>query len=326
MREPREQTATGQLLLEGLQSLHPGEDFLEMGGVNRYFKNGHEVLWPQVEQALTDPKYANYKATFTGHSLGGALAALAAARTAKQGYRRSDQIMIYTFGEPRVGDETFASNFDALIPNSYRVVFRRDIVPHLPACAKDKAWFGGGEVSRPCDANAKNKPYHHGTEICRAECGSFPHENLRYPDSMERGSHYVECVGQPKGEDFTCSDKIKFYIDQSNSYIWDHRHYFTVRVPEYGKTGCDVTQPEGKPGVFEQVVNKINLLTRTIGRSPDCEEHKLSLTKHTEVVPAEVVNAPPPVTTEETSTQASSSFGKTLPLILSAIVSFFKER
>ncbi|KAL6743420.1 hypothetical protein Aduo_016462 [Ancylostoma duodenale] len=242
----------GQLLLEGLQSLHPGEDFFEMGSVNRYFKNGHEVLWPQVLQALTDPKYANYKTTFTGHSLGGALAALAAARTAKEGYRKGDQIMIYTFGEPRVGDETFATNFDALIPNSYRVVFRRDIVPHLPACAKDKTWFGGGEISRPCDANAKNKPYHHGTEIW-------------YPDSMERGSHYVECVGQPKGEDFTCSDKIKFYIDQSNSYIWDHRHYFGVRVPQYGKTGCDVTLPEGKPGVFEQVVNKINVLTRTIG-------------------------------------------------------------
>ncbi|KIH47439.1 hypothetical protein ANCDUO_22501, partial [Ancylostoma duodenale] len=52
--------------------------------VIKYFKNGHNVLWPQVEQVLTNPKYANYKATFTGHSLGGALAALAAARTAKQ--------------------------------------------------------------------------------------------------------------------------------------------------------------------------------------------------------------------------------------------------
>ncbi|KAL6743419.1 hypothetical protein Aduo_016461 [Ancylostoma duodenale] len=61
-------------------------------------------------------------------------------------------------------------------------------------------------------------------------------------------------------------------------------------------------------------------------RSPDCEEHKHALTNHAEVVPAEVVNAPPPVTTEETSTEASSSSGKILPLILSAIVSFFKGR
>ncbi|EYC43147.1 hypothetical protein Y032_0502g2632 [Ancylostoma ceylanicum] len=219
--------------------------------VNRYFKNGHEVLWPHVEQALTNPKYANYKTTFTGHSLGGALAALAAVRTAKQGYRKRNQITIYTFGEPRVGDKTFATNFDALVPNSYRVVFRRDIIPHIPACAKVKTWIIEG-TSRPCDANVKNKPYHHGTEIW-------------YPDSMERGSHYVECVGQPKDEDFACSDKIKFFFDQYESYMSDHRHYFSVRVPRYGKTGCDVKKPEGEPGFFENVINKINVLARKIG-------------------------------------------------------------
>ncbi|KAK6757370.1 hypothetical protein RB195_015288 [Necator americanus] len=295
----------GQLLLEGLQSIQPGVDFFDMGSVNRYFMNGHLVLWPQVEQALQDPKYANYKVLFTGHSLGGALAALAAARTAKQGFRRGDQITIYTFGEPRVGDATFAANFDSMIKDSYRVVFRRDIVPHLPACVKDESWFGGGEISRPCDANAKGKPYHHSTEIW-------------YPDSMEHGSHYVECVGEPKGEDFTCSDKIKFHYDQSNSYVWDHRHYFTVKVPSYGKTGCDITQPEGKPGVLEQVMCFFT-------RSPDCEEHKLSLTNHSEVVPAEILNAPPPTTTEATSTTSKSSPGF-IPFVVSALASIFKGR
>ncbi|VDO31915.1 unnamed protein product [Haemonchus placei] len=242
----------GQLLLEGLKSIRPGANFFDMGGVNEYFLNGHLVLWPSVEEVLKDPKYAGYKTVFTGHSLGGALAALAAARTAKQGFRTGDQITMYTYGEPRVGDAQFATNFDAMIKDSYRVVFRRDIVPHLPACAKDKSWFGDSDTSRPCDINVINKPYHHSTEIW-------------YPDSMEPGAHYIECTGEPRGEDFTCSDKLKFYYDQSNSYIWDHRHYFTVRVPEYGKTGCDAAQPEGKPGLIENVVNRINLLTRTIG-------------------------------------------------------------
>ncbi|VDM63280.1 unnamed protein product [Angiostrongylus costaricensis] len=242
----------GQLLLEGLHSIHPGIDFFGMGNVNRYFMNGHLALWSMVEQVLRDHKYADYRVTFTGHSLGGALAALAAARTAKQGYRAGGKLSIYTFGEPRVGDADFASNFDNMITNSYRVVFRRDIVPHLPPCAKDKTWFGDEDVSRPCDFNATTQPYHHGTEIW-------------YPDSMEPGSLYVECVGEPKGEDFTCSDKMKFFYDQMNSYIWDHRHYFTVRVPEYGKTGCDLTHPEGKPSILEHVVNRIKTLTRTIG-------------------------------------------------------------
>ncbi|KAL6743417.1 hypothetical protein Aduo_016459 [Ancylostoma duodenale] len=82
---------------------------------------------------------------------------------------------------------------------------------------------------------------------------------------MKPGSHYVECVGQPKGEDFTCSDKMKFFIDQGSSYWWDHRHYFTFRVAAYGKTGCDVTLPEGKPGLFEQVINKVNAFAKKIG-------------------------------------------------------------
>ncbi|VDL85693.1 unnamed protein product, partial [Nippostrongylus brasiliensis] len=169
--------------------------------------------------------------TLTGHSLGGALAALAAARIAKQGFRSGDQITMYTFGEPRVGDLTFATNFDSMIKNSYRVVFGRDSIPHLPPCKKDPSWSGEEGDSRPCDANAKGTPYHHSTEIW-------------YPDSMEPGSHYDECLGQPIGEDFTCSNKFAFssHPEQIESYILDHAHYFTVPVPQYGEVGCDHTQ------------------------------------------------------------------------------------
>ncbi|CAJ0589454.1 unnamed protein product [Cylicocyclus nassatus] len=296
----------GQLLLEGLQSTKPGEYFFGLGNVNRYFLNGHRVLWPTIENTLKDPKYAGYKLIFTGHSLGGALAALAAARTAKEGYRPGNEITIYTFGEPRVGDVTFAENFDKMIPDSYRVVFRRDIVPHLPSCAKDKSWIGDEDASKPCDRNRLRKPYHHGTEIW-------------YPDSMEPGSHYIECVGEPKGEDFTCSDKIKFRYDQYASYIWDHRHYFTVRVPQYGKAGCDVTLPEGQPGLVEKVMCFIS-------RNPDCEEHALEMTNRIEVVPAEYLSAPPPTTTEESTTKRSSSFGNFFPLVLSTLASLFKGK
>ncbi|CAI5451065.1 unnamed protein product [Caenorhabditis angaria] len=241
-----------QLLLEGWQSINDGVDFFDMGNVNRYFLNAHMVLWPEIEQILKNQKWANYHVTFTGHSLGGALASLAAARTAKQQYRNGNQIQVYTFGQPRVGHIEYARNFDQLVPTSYRVVFRRDIVPHLPACHKNQTFiseYEGG--AKPCHAS-HNDYYHHGTEIW-------------YPDEMSPGAHYVECLGTPKNEDFSCSDRIKFYIDQSDTYTWDHRHYFGVKVPPYGKTGCDSKFPEGKPSVFENVVNRINLLTRTIG-------------------------------------------------------------
>ncbi|CAB3398913.1 unnamed protein product [Caenorhabditis bovis] len=241
-----------QLLLEGWQSINEGADFFGMGPVNKYFLNAHLVLWPDIEQILTDAQYSSFGVTFTGHSLGGALASLGAARTAKQGYRKREQIKLITFGQPRVGTIEYARSFDELVPNAYRVVFRRDIVPHLPACHKNDTFIGEYEgASKPCHADHDDY-YHHGTEIW-------------YPDEMSRGAHYVECLGAPKNEDFKCSDRIKFFFDQSDSYVWDHRHYFGVKVPPYGKTGCDPSLPEGKPGLFEQAVHRLNLLTRTIG-------------------------------------------------------------
>lgn len=72
---------------------------------------------------------------------------------------------------------------------------------------------------------------------------------------MSRGAHYVECTGNPKNEDFECSDRIKFRYDQWNSYIWDHRHYFGVRVrhtlfvADYGQifSGTGIRQIRMRP-------------------------------------------------------------------------------
>ncbi|PAV64462.1 hypothetical protein WR25_07040 isoform J [Diploscapter pachys] len=239
-----------QLLLEGWDSLQPGADFFGMGNVNRYFLNAHLVLWPEIEQILTNTEYKDHRVTFTGHSLGGALASLAAARTAKQGYRPGNMIKIITFGQPRVGSLEYARNFDNMIYYSFRIVFRRDIVPHLPACLKNNTNGLDDGTAKPCDTADLNHAYHHGTEIW-------------YPDDMSHGANYVECTGLPKNEDMKCSDRIKFFPDQSNSYIWDHRHYFQVRVPEYGKAGCDEKLPEGKPGFFEKAVVPLEVLNRT---------------------------------------------------------------
>jgi triacylglycerol lipase len=63
-----------------------------------------------------------------GHSLGGALAALAAADLAS-GERRT---VVYTFGAPRAGDPRFACRYRRLVPESYRVVNPNDIVTKLP--------------------------------------------------------------------------------------------------------------------------------------------------------------------------------------------------
>jgi predicted lipase len=65
----------------------------------------------------------------TGHSLGGAVATIAAAQTAIQG----SLTQLYTFASPLVGDSHFVAAFNAL-PNlaSYRIYNRHDLVPKVP--------------------------------------------------------------------------------------------------------------------------------------------------------------------------------------------------
>ena len=66
----------------------------------------------------------------TGHSLGGALATIAAAALSDNGI---DVAGVYTFGQPRVGDRLFVSQLNAHINGKvFRFVNNNDIVPHVP--------------------------------------------------------------------------------------------------------------------------------------------------------------------------------------------------
>lgn len=71
----------------------------------------------------------------SGHSLGGAMASTVALlyRTDSQFQTDSaDRTFVYTFGAPRVGNVAFAQTYNQYLPNTYRVVYNRDVIPHLP--------------------------------------------------------------------------------------------------------------------------------------------------------------------------------------------------
>ncbi len=92
--------------------------------VHRGFLAALEQVWSALEAHLRDlvRRRPERRVWFTGHSLGGALATLAADRfPAASG--------LYTFGSPQVGDQSFAQDFT--VP-CYRLVNGRDLVPWLP--------------------------------------------------------------------------------------------------------------------------------------------------------------------------------------------------
>jgi len=90
------------------------------GVVHSGFKKAFETVWDKVNDILHRPDVPS-TVWITGHSLGGALATLAASRIAARG--------CYTFGSPRVGSKSFNKTIETSI---YRVAKNNDIVTRVP--------------------------------------------------------------------------------------------------------------------------------------------------------------------------------------------------
>ena len=74
-------------------------------------------------------KHDGAKFYFTGFGVGGALATFGSLEVKKL-VGHAD--MLYTFGQPRVGNEAFADEVKTSVPERYRVICYADIVPQLP--------------------------------------------------------------------------------------------------------------------------------------------------------------------------------------------------
>lgn len=68
----------------------------------------------------------------SGHSLGAALATLAAVDLALKVPKLKEQIRLYTYAGPRVGNPNFAQMHSRMVPNSYRIFNLADSIPLSP--------------------------------------------------------------------------------------------------------------------------------------------------------------------------------------------------
>ncbi|XP_024532393.1 uncharacterized protein LOC112346842 [Selaginella moellendorffii] len=107
-------------------------------------------------------KHRNAKLYITGHSLGGALATLFTAmlfynrEENRVFYSTEDDVArrlaaLYTFGQPRVGDKSFASFMDTSLNKPtmryFRVVYNNDMVARVPF---DNSLFGFKHFGNSC--------------------------------------------------------------------------------------------------------------------------------------------------------------------------------
>ena len=118
---------TGTELNEGFKDILIDAEFWPTdwdhgkGWVHSGFERAFNKVWDDVKKYI-DGLLENRKLWITGHSLGGALATLAASQYPEtQG--------VYTFGSPRIGNKKFVKSIQAPL---YRIVRNRDIVTRVP--------------------------------------------------------------------------------------------------------------------------------------------------------------------------------------------------
>jgi triacylglycerol lipase len=96
-------------------------------GFTETYRSIHESIVASINNLLISGSYS--RLYVTGHSLGGALAVLAAPELRT---RTALEPIMYHFAGPRVGDPNFQQRYDGLVTNSWRTVNTNDPVPELP--------------------------------------------------------------------------------------------------------------------------------------------------------------------------------------------------
>lgn len=121
-------------------------------GFLRQFNSIMNKLNSIINTYITNKGYFNKKhITFSGHSLGGALATLAALYYHYKYKYYNIYVNCVSFGSPRVGGSLFCRLFNNSIHKSYRFVNKNDIVTMIPTRWRFKhvdglKWFNDKEV------------------------------------------------------------------------------------------------------------------------------------------------------------------------------------
>jgi triacylglycerol lipase len=118
-------------------SIQPMPFIAGWGSTTAGFLRLHNQIFPTIEKLVLDNQGNADHLFVTGHSLGAALANLAAAQLIGDKSVTADRLTLYTFSGPRVGNPIFANQFNKNISRAWRVFNTEDLVPTLPLSTVD---------------------------------------------------------------------------------------------------------------------------------------------------------------------------------------------
>jgi len=180
-----------------------------------YFYSGYETkirngLLSQMRTLVR--LYPDYEFYLTGHSLGGALATLAALDLSCNSVLPKKQIHLWTFGSPRVGDINLATAVVQHVGEHFRITHHKDLVVHVP----------------PCKINAFGRCSSEKTPIMDALTGLFNYGWHVWPEVhyAQDFSYYTIC---DTSEHTSCANQFTLPLTS----IGDHKSYFG------SQTTCD---------------------------------------------------------------------------------------
>ncbi len=119
----------------------PQTPYVHRGFWNSWTKEDFHLRIKHVVREYIDTHHDKREANervemhVTGHSLGGALATLAALDLTRE---FDVDTTVYTFGQPRVGNKAFATDYDAAVPRHFSVAHGQDPVARVPKGAYRK--------------------------------------------------------------------------------------------------------------------------------------------------------------------------------------------
>ncbi|KAI6243382.1 Class 3 lipase protein [Aphelenchoides fujianensis] len=134
-----------QLKMENVETIMQKEPLYDMGLVHPYFRRAFVQLWYGAmgnHFVKLTQQFPDYVVYVTGHSLGAALSSLASAAIVRNNGFTDRNSFHYNFGQPRVGDATFAVSHEKLLPSFYRLTHARDLITLLPQTYFDFRHFG----------------------------------------------------------------------------------------------------------------------------------------------------------------------------------------
>jgi len=158
-----------------------------------------------------------YNIVITGHSLGAAAAVYGASYLRQKAQYKGKKVELYSYGQPRAGDEAF-SKFVTAQGNNYRVTHTSDAVPKLPPEGGITAMLGLG------------KYYHIAPEYYISDGVGMKINNIQVINS---GSSDQGNAG---------TGQMKFNIIAHVQYFQNNMYYCVLPLPDLGMGYPDGTR------------------------------------------------------------------------------------